>query len=161
MIELAAQTSCREETEENPGKIFQLVSFHVGSEEYAIDILGIQEIIRMVELTPVPQAPHFVEGVVNLRGKVIPVLDLRMRFGLPSATPTNDTRIIVIESNHILLGFIVDAVSEVLRVPESLIEPPLTGRQGSDFQKGVGRVEGRLLIVLDLDVLFETGGLVS
>jgi len=161
MIELAAQTPCREETEENPEEIFQLVSFHVGSEEYAIDILGVQEIIRMVELTPVPQAPHFVEGVINLRGKVIPVLDLRVRFGLPSIKPTNDTRIIVIETNHILLGFIVDSVSEVLRVPESLIEPPLISRQGSDFQKGVGRVEGRLLIVLDLDVLFETGGLAS
>jgi len=161
MIDLAVPTQCREETDETHGEIFQLVSFHVGSEEYAIDILGVQEIIRMVELTPVPQAPHFVEGVINLRGKVIPILDLRVRFGLPSVEPTKDTRIIVVETNHILLGFIVDSVSEVLRLPESLIEPPLSGRQGAEFHKGVGRVEGRLLIVLDLDSLFETKGLVA
>ena len=135
------------------------MSFHVGEEEFAIDILGVQEIIRMVELTPVPNAPHFVEGVINLRGKVIPIIDLRSRFGLPSAERTKDTRIIVVEISNTVLGFIVDSVEEVLRLPESLIEnPPNTGRGGSsDFHRGIGRVGGRLLILLDLGQILGIG----
>ncbi len=138
-----------------PGNVLQLVSFHVGDEEFAIDILGVQEIIRMVELTPVPNAPYFVEGVINLRGKVIPILDLRSRFGLPSADRTKETRIIVVEFEKTVLGFIVDSVEEVLRLPESLIEsPPITGRGGSaEFHRGIGRVKGRLLMLLDLGQL--------
>ncbi|GJL53213.1 MAG: chemotaxis protein CheW [Nitrospirales bacterium] len=134
------------------GALLQLVSFHVGEEEFAIDILGVQEIIRMVELTAVPNAPYFVEGVINLRGKVIPILDLRSRFGLPPGERTKDTRIIVVDIRKTVLGFVVDSVEEVLRLPESLIEtPPSTGRGGSaEFHKGVGRVNGRLLMLLDL-----------
>ncbi len=141
-----------EQSEEDLGDLLQLVSFHVGDEEFAIDILGVQEIIRMVELTPVPNAPYFVEGVINLRGKVIPILDLRSRFSLPAADRTKDTRIIVVEIANTVLGFIVDSVEEVLRLPEKLIEtPPSTGRGGSaEFHKGIGRVHGRLLILLDL-----------
>ncbi|WP_447971906.1 chemotaxis protein CheW [Nitrospira sp. M1] len=141
-----------DELGEDGGTLLQLVSFHVGEEEFAIDILGVQEIIRVVELTPVPNAPYFVEGVINLRGKVIPILDLRSRFGLPPTDRTNDTRIIVVEITKTVLGFIVDSVEEVLRLPESLIEtPPSTGRGGSaEFHKGVGRVNGRLLMLLDL-----------
>ncbi len=145
-------TNILDESTEDSGALLQLVSFHVGDEEFAIDILGVQEIIRMVELTTVPNAPYFVEGVINLRGKVIPILDLRSRFGLPPADRTKDTRIIVVEIANTVLGFIVDSVEEVLRLPENLIEtPPSTGKGGSaEFHKGIGRVHGRLLMLLDL-----------
>ena len=144
------------ETSEGRGDVFQLVSFQLGQEEFAIDILGVQEIIRLVEITAVPNSPHFVEGVINLRGKVIPIINLRARFGLPLIDPTKDSRIIVVEIGHLILGFVVDSVEEVLRLPGELIEPPpATGRTGSDeFHKGVGRIDGRLLILLDLDLLF-------
>ena len=148
-----------DETGEGSENILQLVSFHVGDEEFAIDILGVQEILRMVELTPVPNAPYFVQGVINLRGKVIPIIDLRARFGLPAAEHTKETRIIVVELSNVVLGFIVDMVEEVLRLPESLIEmPPSTGRGGSgEFHKGIGRVGGRLLMLLDLGQIFGVG----
>ena len=149
----------RDETSEGSGEVLQLVSFQLGPEEYAIDILGVQEIIRVVEITRVPNAPHYVEGVLNLRGKIIPIINLRRRLGLSSTEHTKDTRIVVVDVAHLLLGFIVDSVEEVLRLPEEFIEPPpSTGRGGADeFHKGVGRVEGRLLILLDLGLLFGVG----
>ncbi|RMH36157.1 MAG: chemotaxis protein CheW [Nitrospirae bacterium] len=155
MVHDHEQAVLTDDSEEGKGDILQLVSFHVGDEEYAIDILDVQEIIRMVEITAVPNAAPYVEGVINLRGKVIPILDLRARFGLPSAERTKDTRIIVVDMANVILGFIVDSVSEVLRLPESLIEPsPVTGKSGSaEFHKGVGRVDGRLLVILDLKEL--------
>jgi purine-binding chemotaxis protein CheW len=147
------------EGSERSGDILQLVSFQLGPEEYAIDILGVQEIIRMVEITQVPNAPHFVEGVVNLRGKVIPIINLRTRLGLASTESTKDTRIVVVEVAHLILGFIVDSVEEVLRLPLDMIEPPpSTGRGGGEeYHKGVGRVDGRLLILLNLELLFGIG----
>ena len=142
--------------EEDSGVVFQLVSFQLGDEVFAIDILGVQEIIRMLEITQVPNAPHYVEGVVNLRGKVIPIINLRTRFGLPGAVPTKDTRIVVVEVAHMILGFIVDSVEEVIRLPEGCIEaPPLTGRGGAEeCHKGVGRVNGCLVLLLNLERLF-------
>ncbi len=156
MISTMTQAKPYEDTLEGSVEMHQLVSFQLGPEEYAIDILGVQEIIRLVEITHVPNAPHYVDGVVNLRGKIIPIINLRNRFGLSSTEPTKDTRIIVVEVARLILGFIVDSVEEVLRLPEDLIEPPLsTGRGGADeFHRGVGRVNGRLLILLDLDLLF-------
>lgn len=159
MMNAITNTLSRDETFEGTGEVLQLVSFQLGLEEYAIDILGVQEIIRMVEITPVPNAPHYVEGVVNLRGKVIPIINLRTHLGLSAAEPTKDTRIVVVEVGRTILGFIVDSVEEVLRLPEELIEPPpTTGRGGADeYHKGIGRVEGRLLILLDLELLFSIG----
>ncbi len=141
---------------EGTGEVLQLVSFQLGPEEYAIDILGVQEIIRVVEITVVPNAPHFVEGVVNLRGKVIPIISLRTRLGLSTEEHTKDTRIVVVEVGRLILGFIVDYVEEVLRLPAENIEPPspASGGGSSDYNKGVGRVDGRLLILLDLELLF-------
>lgn len=145
-----------DDTEECGGDVLQLVSFQLGHEVFAIDILGVQEIIRLVEITHVPNAPHYVEGVVNLRGKVIPIINLRARFGLAAMEPTKDTRIVVVEVAHVILGFIVDSVEEVLRLSEQYIEPlPSTGRGGTDdCQRGVGRVDGRLVMLLDLELLF-------
>jgi purine-binding chemotaxis protein CheW len=130
----------------------QLVSFNIGTEEFGVDILKVQEINRMVEITRVPQAPHYVEGVINLRGKVIPIVDLRKRFGLELKKHDKNTRIVVVDIGGNIMGMIVDSVSEVLRLPASTIEPPpeiVTG-VNSEYIRGVAKLEDRLLIFLDL-----------
>jgi len=133
-------------------EILQLVTFKLAKEEYSIDILRVQEIIRHMELTRVPKAPDFVDGVINLRGRVIPVLDLRKRFGLPVNEKTDETRIIVVDINDKTVGFKVDAVSEVLRLAADKVEPPpsLVAGIDSEYIKGVGKMEGRLIILLDV-----------
>jgi purine-binding chemotaxis protein CheW len=115
----------------------------------------VQEIIRMMDITKVPRAPDFVEGVINLRGKVIPIIDLRKRFGLSTRDHDKHTRIIVIEINNMIVGFVVDSVSEVLRIPASTVEPPPPVVSGleSEYISGVGKLEDRLLILLDLNKL--------
>src|SRR5512141_2159412 len=104
--------------------LLQLVTFNISQEEYGVDILKVQEIIRTMEITKVPRAPDFVEGVINLRGKVIPIIDLRKRFDMDSRDHDSQTRIIVIELNNMIVGFVVDSVSEVLRIPASTVEAP-------------------------------------
>jgi len=156
MLSTVTKRLSHDDIEEGVGVVLQLVSFQLGNEIFAIDILGVQEIIRLAEITHVPNAPHYVEGVVNLRGKVIPIINLRARFGLSATEPTKETRIVVVEVAHVILGFIVDSVEEVLRLPEECIEPmPPTGRGGVDeCHRGVGRVNGRLVMLLDLELLF-------
>ncbi len=135
--------------------LLQLVTFSTGDEEFGVDILRVQEIIRTMAITKVPKAPEFVEGVINLRGKVIPIIDLRRRFGLQPKAHDKHTRIIVIEINTMIVGFVVDSVSEVLRIPASTVEPPPPVVAGleSEYISGVGKLEDRLLILLDLDRL--------
>lgn len=136
------------------GQLLQLVSFMIGDEEFGIDILLVQEIIRMQQVTKVPNAPEFVDGVINLRGKIIPVIDLRCKLGIERKERDKNTRIIVVEVSGKTVGFIVDAVTEVLRVPENIFETPpeiVTGIN-SDFIKAVGKLEDRLLILIDLEV---------
>jgi len=130
----------------------QLVSFNIGSEEFGVEILKVQEINRMVDITKVPQAPHYVEGVINLRGKVIPIIDLRKRFNLEIKEYDKNTRIVVVDINGSIMGMIVDAVSEVLRLPADTIEPPpeLVTDINSEYIKGVAKLQDRLLIFLDL-----------
>lgn len=139
-------------------ELLQLVTFSIGEEEFGVNILKVQEIIRTMEITKVPRSPEFVEGVINLRGKVIPIIDLRRRFGLASKAGDKDTRIIVIEINSVIVGFVVDAVSEVLRIPAGTVEPPPPVVAGveSDYISGVGQLKDRLLIMLDLDRLLST-----
>jgi len=137
----------------------QLVTFGLGNEEFGVDILAVQEINRMMELTRVPQSPPEVEGVINLRGKIIPVLDLRKRFGLAESEQNEHSRIIVVEVHGRVLGFIVDRVHEVLRVDRTIVEPApqMVCSIDSDFIAGVGKLEDRLLILLDLNKLFDAG----
>ncbi|THB65580.1 MAG: chemotaxis protein CheW [Desulfovibrio sp.] len=145
-----------EETQKKQdAELMQLVTFSIDDEEFGVDILKVQEIIRTMEITKVPRAPEFVEGVINLRGKVIPIIDLRKRFGLVSRDHDKHTRIIVIEINAMIVGFVVDSVSEVLRIPASTVEPPPPVVAGleSEYISGVGKLEDRLLILLDLDSL--------
>ncbi len=139
-------------------ELMQLVTFSIGEEEFGVDILKVQEIIRTMEITKVPRAPVFVEGVINLRGKVIPIVDLRRRFGLQSRDHDKDTRMIVIEINNMIVGFVVDSVSEVLRIPSHTVEPPPPVVAGleSEYISGVGKLEDRLLILLDLNRLLSS-----
>ena len=140
------------------GELLQLVTFCIGEVEFGVNLLKVQEIIRTMEITKVPRAPEFVEGVINLRGKVIPIIDLRRRFGLAPKAHDKNTRIIVIEINNIIVGFVVDAVSEVLRIPASTVEPPppVVAGVDSDYISGVGKLQDRLLIMLDLDKLLSS-----
>ena len=138
------------------GELLQLVSFEVGEEEYAVPILSVQEINRMMQITSVPQSPSFVEGVINLRGKIIPVIDLRKRFGLTELENSDDVRIIVVEVANRVIGFTVDRVNEVLRIGSSIVEPPPSMVCGldTDYVQGVGKLDDRLLILLHLEKLF-------
>lgn len=133
--------------------IYQLVSFVIENEEFGVDILKVQEIIRTVEITRVPKAPNFVEGVINLRGKIVPVIDLRKRFGIAEKEHDNETRIVVVELVDKVVGFLVDRVKEVIRVEKSVIEPPpeLTTSIDSNYITGVAKLQDRLLILLELN----------
>lgn len=139
--------------------LVQLVTFHVGAEEFGVNIREVREINRMMEITRVPHAPAFVEGVINLRGQVLPVVDVRSRFGLEPGKRDKGTRIVVVELPDKVVGFIVDSVSEVLRVSTSLIEPApaLTGGIDSAYIRGVVKLQDRLLILLDLQRLLSHG----
>jgi purine-binding chemotaxis protein CheW len=134
----------------------QLVTFEVGAEEFAIDILAVQEIKRMMDLTRVPQSPPEVEGVINLRGRIIPVIDLRRRFAMCEGARDQHSRIIVVEVQGRVIGFICDRVHEVLRIDRRIVEPPprMIASIDSDFIAGVGKLEDRLLILLDPEKLF-------
>lgn len=131
----------------------QLVTFGLGSEEFGIDIMLVQEIIRIPPITRVPKAPSYVEGVINLRGNVIPVVSLRNRFGMEPAEETDLCRIIVLQVHNKVFGIRVDAVTEVLRLDTDSIEPPPPVALGMDshYIRGVGKIGERLLILLDLD----------
>jgi chemotaxis signal transduction protein/chemotaxis regulatin CheY-phosphate phosphatase CheZ len=141
------------------GEIVQLVGLKLGEEEYAIDVLKIQEIIRTVEITSVPRTDSFVLGVMNLRGKVIPVVDLRIRFNLDKMDFDKETRIIVVrfESEHI--GFVVDEVTEVIRISKNMVEPtpPLVGSIGQEYILGICKYDDRLIILLDIDTVIAEG----
>jgi len=133
------------------------LTFTLAQEEYGIGILKIKEIIGMLPITSVPQTPEFVKGVVNLRGKVIPVMDLRLRFGMPSIDYSDRTCIIVVEiggqAGTILVGIVVDAVSEVLNIKGDDIEktPTFGTELNTDYILGMAKIEGGVKILLDID----------
>lgn len=133
----------------------QVVSFKLGTEEYGVDISQVQEIIRMVEITHVPRAPHFMEGVINLRGQLIPIVDLRTRFAMAREAATKATRIVVTEIGSRRVGIVVDSVSEVLDLPIDDVEeaPEMIAGIGTEYIQGVGKVAERLIILLDLTMV--------
>ena len=141
-----------EEQRKTTSELLQLVSFMIDNEEFAVSILYVQEINRMFQITKVPNAPGFVDGIVNLRGRVIPVLDLRAKLGMERKEHDKNTRIIVVEVEGKSAGFIVDAVKEVLRIPESITEAPpeiVTGIN-SEFIMSVAKLDDRLITLLEL-----------
>lgn len=131
----------------------QLVVFELAGENYGIDISAVEGIIKMQPITKMPQAPMFVEGIINLRGVVVPVIDLRKRFGLTTLEHTADTRIVNVFMGKSKIGMIVDGVSEVLRIPEEAIEstPPMISTVNTSFIRGIAKLDNRLVTLLDLD----------
>jgi Chemotaxis signal transduction protein len=130
----------------------QLVIFRLATEEFGLPITKVQEIIRMVSITKLPQAPSFMEGIINLRSRIIPIIDLRKRFGLAVTEHNDDTRIIVVEVNGQTIGVVVDAVTEVVRLPEANVEPPPPAFVlDAKYIEAVGKLDERLLILLNID----------
>lgn len=132
----------------------QIIIFKLGDEEFGVDILQVREIEKLdQEVTRVPKAPSFVEGVINLRGEIVPIVDLRKRFMLNVKEVSSETRVIIVESNENLVGMIVDSVAEVLRVNLSAIEsaPQITKGVDAYFLSGVAKIEERLIVLLDLE----------
>ena len=144
----------QEDSEKSAGEIIHhLVTFNLGREEYGVEIGCVQEIIRATDITPVPGAPGHVRGVINLRGKIIPVVDLRKRFALPEAEAGDAQRIVVVELGEKRLGMLVDSVSQVIKVPAAIVEeiPEEATTLAENFIKGIGKLENRLIIILDLN----------
>jgi purine-binding chemotaxis protein CheW len=137
-----------------------IVGFQVGREIYGVPITSLHEIVRVPEITAVPDAPEYMEGVINLRGKIVSVIDLRKRFGEKQATANRRNRILVVEHNGRLSGLIVDSASEVLKIPTSDIEPPppMFQEGGLNCVTGLGKYRGRLIVLLDINKLLDHGG---
>ena len=136
----------------------QLVAFHLADELYGVDISIIHEIIRLREITQIPRATADIEGVINLRGKIVPILDLRKRLGLPAVERNGQTRIIVVEIADCTVGMVVDGVTGVLRLPQANIEPPskLVSDLATDYIRGVGKTDAMLVILLNMHKVLRT-----
>lgn len=148
-----ADTAQLNEDQKDTVKLHHLVTFHLAKEEYGVEIASVQEIIRASDITPVPGAPAHVKGVINLRGKIIPVVDLRKRFGLPIIDTCETQRIIVVELGVKRLGMLVDSVSQVIKISSAIIDtlPEEATTVNENYIKGVGKLDNRLIIILDLD----------
>jgi len=131
----------------------QLVVFRLGAEEYGVPITQVQEINRLTKPVKIPRSPVFLEGIINLRGEIIPVVDLKKRFALEHEGYSEGSRIMIVEIKGLIVGVIVDSVSEVLRLPKGSIEPPPPVIAGitCDYVEGIGKLDKRLLILLNLD----------
>jgi purine-binding chemotaxis protein CheW len=141
-------------TAQEQKKEYQLVVFKIGDEEFGVDIAQVREIVRLIEITYMPKAPAFIEGVVNLRGQIVAIIDLAKRLGISSHPRGETTRIIVIEIGENTVGMIVDSVSEVLRLPSENIEdvPGIIETEVPEhYIRGVGKLKDRLLVLLDLN----------
>lgn len=138
-----------------------IVGFQVGRETYGVPITSLHEIVRVPEITAVPDAPEFMEGVINLRGKIVSVMDLRKRFGEKQAVLKKQNRILVVEHSGRLAGLIVDSASEVLKIPADAVEaPPAVFQDGGlNCVTGLGKVAGRLVVLLDMSKLLAPGSL--
>jgi purine-binding chemotaxis protein CheW len=148
--------SCEVGETARSGEPIQLVTFELAGECFAVDIHAVREINRLIELTRVPKSPEEIAGVINLRGKIFPVVNLRQAFGFPQVEWGDQTRIVVLEYGGRETGFIVDRVHEVLRIDSSVVDPTpeMMGSVDADFIRGIAKLEERLLIVLDLERLF-------
>ena len=143
-------------------EVLQLIVFRLGAEEYTVPIEAVQEIIMPQKTTHIPKSPSFIEGVINLRGKIIPVIDGRKRFDMSTSSDSSETRIIVLEVNSHSLGLLVDAVSEVAYLNSSEIEAnSVEFSNSSDFVQGVGKYNDRLLILLDINKFLSQNEIIS
>jgi len=142
-------------------KELQVVGFRIGRETFGLPIALVREIVRVPEITSVPNAPEYIEGVINLRGRIIPVVDMRKRFGEEVTLPSKKNRIVVVELENRLIGLLVNSASEVLRIPPSEIQAPQDVFQEGELNyiTGVGKLKGRLVILLDLNRILQRGEL--
>jgi len=138
-----------------------IVGFEVGRETYGVPMTSLHEIVRIPEITAVPDAPDYMEGVINLRGKIVSVIDMRKRLGEKKVTIGKRNRILVVEHNGRLSGLIVDSASEVLKIPASDVEPsPTTLQEGRpNCVTGLGKYKGRLIVLLDVTRLLDMGAM--
>ncbi|QDU64744.1 Chemotaxis protein CheW [Planctomycetes bacterium Pan216] len=143
------------------GATRQVVGFHLGDEQYGIEITKIQEIILVGEITRIPHVPVYIEGLINLRGSVIPIIDLRKRFGIEARAMTDDTRIIVVNVRNKTIGTIVDAVNEVIRISHEQIDPapPTITSMGREHIAGLAKLDQRLLILLEIEKVLDQDSL--
>jgi purine-binding chemotaxis protein CheW len=137
----------------------KFLTFCLGPEEYGMQILKVQEIIGLMPVTPVPNSPIYIRGVINLRGKIVPVLDLRSKLDMPPAEPTSESCIIVVRTQSIEVGVIVDRVREVLDVPEDDVEVPPDIGIDTTYLLGIGKTHGRVKLLLDIDRVLESANL--
>lgn len=138
-------------------ELLQLVICKLVNEEYGVQISNVKEIIRIPEITKIPQVPDYVEGVINLRNKIVPIINLATKFNLPHEEDNDDSRIVVVEIDGFIAGMIVDAVVEVLRISEDHIEPApeiITSKISEKYINGVGKLDERLLILLNIEKIF-------
>jgi len=151
---MADQTTTIEGVQTRAGKY---LTFVLDTEEYGLEILKVREIMGVMEITTVPRTPHHVKGVINLRGKVIPVVDLRLKFSMPEADHTEQTCIIVVQVNEVEMGIIVDEVREVLDIPAESIEdaPSFGASVATDFILGMGKTGNRVTILLDISKVLD------
>lgn len=156
MSTATAETRGVENTFSEVHGTMQLVSFKLGKEFYGIEITKVREIILIAEITRIPETPHYLKGLINLRSTVIPVIDLRARFGLPEGELSDESRIMVLQARGRTIGIVVDAVSEVLRVKHDQIAPPppTVAGLGRDYLSGLVKLDNRLLILLEIDKIF-------
>ncbi len=142
---------------------FHIVGFQIGRETYGVPITSLHEIVRVPEITAVPDAPDYLEGVINLRGKIVSVMDLRKRFGEKQATLKKRNRILVVEHSGRLAGLIVDSATEVLKIPSKDVEPSPAAFQegGLNCVTGLGKVQGRLIVLLDMTKLLAPASLLQ
>ena len=147
-----------EKLKESEGTLNQMISFTIGEENFGVDIQTVKEVIRKKEITRLPKTPAFVKGVINLRGDVIPIIDLREKFGLEHKDYTDMTRVIVTEVDARSVGMVVDSVSHVIRIGEEDIEPPppVVGGISNEYLKGVGKIGEKLIILVNVEKILTT-----
>lgn len=162
-IEQAQMQGAQSKTDDQFDDERQLVCFQLGGENYGVDIYSVQRLIQVPQITTVPRAPDFVEGIIDVRGDIIPVINLLKRFGIPESEIDDDDRIVITEIGEQIVGLLVDAVSEVTRLPEEDIEPPsdVVSAVHSEFIAGIGKQQrgdnSRLIIVLDVEKVLTEG----
>jgi purine-binding chemotaxis protein CheW len=144
----------------NEATIGKYLTFQLADETYGIEILKAREIIGLIAVTKIPHTPDFILGIVNLRGKVIPVVDLRTKFGMPYVEPTEQTCIVVVDLGNFLSGILVDSVSEVVSIDQSNVEPAPAFGEGIDtsFIIGIGKLKERVVLLLDIEMVLSRGG---
>ncbi len=157
---MAARTDSVIEPAGNPAAEEHVVIFRLADEYYAVDIQAVQEIVRMQTITSIPGSESWVEGITNLRGRVVPVIDLRRRCGVTANEPASETRIVVVSSSNGMVGLIVDAVSEVMRIPADQVELPSTivAAAENTYLRGIAKLEDRLVSLMDLDGVLPSEG---